>query len=168
MHAEELTQETPVREPVTLPVVGSTGLGLGTIDQVEPFQDSTRVPTPVPTAVHAVGLKHETAASKLFWVGDVSGLGTIDQVEPFHDSMSVWLKKLALKYSPTAMHFAGPVQATPARTSIPEALGLETIDHVDPLRTSIRVWMELLLAEYSPTAVQAVGLMHDTPLSRLS
>ena len=71
-------------------------LGLGTIDQADPFQDSIRVcawalaPVRPPTATQAEGLLHDTALKALSKVDDVSGLGTIDQADPFQDSIRVW------------------------------------------------------------------------------
>ena len=71
-------------------------LGLGTIAQTDPFQDSIRVCAWAlavvwpPTATHAEGLLHDTAARRCPKWASVLGLGTIDQADPFHDSINVW------------------------------------------------------------------------------
>src|SRR3974390_1290906 len=95
-------------------------LGLGTMDQVDPFHDSISVWSAVPlknwpTAVHAAGPGHEMPNSSLSCDAEASGLGTMDQVDPFHDSISVW-SAAPLKNWPTAMHAAGPVHDTPLRS----------------------------------------------------
>src|SRR6266516_6826200 len=75
MHAIAETHDTPESQ---LPV--ALGLGLGTTDQLVPFQDSISVagPLPVlPTAVHALAEMHDTPSSSLNVAG--LGLGTTDQ-----------------------------------------------------------------------------------------
>jgi hypothetical protein len=71
------------------------GVGLWTIDQVDPFHDSTSVCVPLdveePTAVHIAGPEHETANSRLTDDPGTFGLAMTDQAVPFHDSTSVWL-----------------------------------------------------------------------------
>ena len=94
VHAAAVAQETPCRT-----LTAGSGLGLGTMDQVVPFHDSTMVftttlPPPFllreePTAVHAVGEVQETPRRTLA-EGSGLGLGTMDQVVPFQDSMSVF------------------------------------------------------------------------------
>ena len=78
-------QDTLAREPVP---------GLGTTDQLAPFQDSIKIlvalPLVSPTAVHAVAETHDTPSRTLTWI-DGLGLGTTDQAVPFHDSIRVLL-----------------------------------------------------------------------------
>ena len=82
-----------VQETLPRPLVAGPGLGLGTMVQVVPFQDSTRVfdaiPAPVslPTAVQSLADTQETSLRLLMDLG--LRLGTMDQVVPFQDSMSV-------------------------------------------------------------------------------
>jgi hypothetical protein len=69
------------------------GFGLGTIDQVVPFQCSTNVrDTPplalLPTALQLVALGHATLASTEFPLE--FGLATMDQLVPFQCSTSVF------------------------------------------------------------------------------
>jgi hypothetical protein len=65
--------------------------GVGTTDQVLPFQDSTRGCTSpplflkYPTAVHEVRETHDTPSKRLPVVLTL-GVGTIDQAVPFHVS----------------------------------------------------------------------------------
>jgi len=131
------------------------GLGLGTMDQVDPFHDSTSVSDPPdalgpsPTAVHAAGPVHDTPWRELSGNGEPgegSGLGTMDQVVPFQDSTSVPVNKgppevEVLPASPTAVHDAGPVHETALRRlKSLNSLGLGTMDHVDPFQDSTSVW----------------------------
>jgi len=75
------------------PRLWGAALGLGTLAQVEPFQDKIRVLGPIPmleslpTAVQSLTETQETPSRLLINRG--LGLGTIDQVVPFQDSMSV-------------------------------------------------------------------------------
>jgi hypothetical protein len=92
VHAEGLVQETPPR----LEFSASDGLGLGTIDHVEPSHDSMRVSSVVrvsysPTVVHADALVHETPESptEAKAVGGV-GLETNTHADPVHASIRVW------------------------------------------------------------------------------
>ena len=72
MHAAGPVHDTPLR------TLSNGPLGLGTMDQVDPFQDSTSVWSAVPsldrpTAVHAAGPVHDTALRK-----DARGVGARD------------------------------------------------------------------------------------------
>jgi hypothetical protein len=69
--------------------VAPAGLGLGTIVQLLPFQDSiSGCPTPsFPVAMQLVELVQETLPSEL--TAPTLGLGTIDHADPFQDSISV-------------------------------------------------------------------------------
>ena len=78
-------QDTPERS-----VEMDPGWGLGTTDQLVPFQDSMRVlPAPLllPTAMHAAAEVQDTLLRLSLDPG--LGLGTTDQVVPFQDSMTV-------------------------------------------------------------------------------
>ena len=88
------------------------GLGLGTVDHVDPFHCSVRVcwlwPVPdVPTAMQNEGEVHETP------VRLAAGLGTTLQVAPFHCSMRL----------PTATQDEAEMHEIPVRL----AAGLGTI-----------------------------------------
>jgi hypothetical protein len=101
-------QETLLRESVLC------GLGLGTTDQAEPFQDSAKVLTIPPTAVH------EFAAMQLMPLSGPPlavgiGLGTTDQVVPFQDSIKGSSLSVLVMYSPTAVQASAAMQETPRR-----------------------------------------------------
>ena len=84
--------------------------GVETIDQLNPFQVSTRTEEPaLPTATQSVELTHETPTRMSAWPL-VLGLGTIDHTCPFQDSVKVVEDPVTV---PTAMQKFGPVQETP-------------------------------------------------------
>ena len=88
--------DTPARD---LLAVG--WLGLGTTDQLAPFQDSIKVAERAllvvvePTAVQAAAETHDTPVRELPAVPRL-GLGTTDQLVPFQDSMKVLCWRLPL------------------------------------------------------------------------
>jgi hypothetical protein len=142
-------------------------LGLGTIDQRVPFQDSMSVfsdlfPKPVaenPAAMQTFGETHETPLKPLSARG--LGLGTIDHRVPFQDSMSVSSCPLLVTEYPAAVHAAAETHETPRRSELGPGLGLGTTDHRVPSQDSIRI--SFCLLEY-PAAVHAVAETHDMPL----
>jgi hypothetical protein len=101
-------------------------LGLGTIVQLLPFQDSISgcpMLSP-PVAMHIVALVHETPMRS-----PALGIGTIDQVVPFQVSIRV----PSLEF-PTAVQLVVLRHETPLRLpegSLPPTLGLGTTDHVE-------------------------------------
>ena len=78
------------------------GLGLGTTDQAEPFQDSVRVTSTElllvysPAAMHIAALAQEMPCKVLNVAPDGFGLGTTDQADPFQDSARVLVAELLL------------------------------------------------------------------------
>ena len=72
------------------------GIGLGTIDQLVPSQDSINgsfveaLPEP-PTAVQSMELMQETPLSELPEAPVGLGLGTMDQAVPLYDSVRVFV-----------------------------------------------------------------------------
>jgi hypothetical protein len=128
--------------------------GLGTIDQVAPFQDSTSVSKgpwavlELPTAVHDDTDTQDTLSNKAMIPGGF-GFATIDQTEPFQDSISD-CSIPGLVPPPTAVHADAETQDTPPKTSpAPATLGLGTTDHAVPSHDSTSV-----PAGESPTAAQ--------------
>jgi hypothetical protein len=122
-------------------------LGLGTTDQLVPFQDSMRVLgtklTPmllVPTAVQAAAETQDTPER-----GSPSdprlGLGTTDQLAPFQDSMRVLGRRSVLSaLLPTAVQAAAETQDTPERPlALDPGLGLGTTVQLVPFHDSTRV-----------------------------
>jgi len=110
VHAAAETQDTPWRK-LAIP-----RRGLGTTDQLVPFQDSIRaryelLVLKLPTAVHAVAEVQDTSASRS---PDRDGLrlGTTDQLVPFQDSIKVLDLPLTL-WLPTAVHAATETHDTP-------------------------------------------------------
>jgi hypothetical protein len=104
-------------------------LGLGTIDHVDPFHDSTRVCwvgaclfnlPKYPTAMHADGPVHETWDRALFFQWAAFGLGTMVHAEPFQDSTSVRVTEERVDRWPTAMHSEDPLHDTPL-SMLPES-----------------------------------------------
>jgi hypothetical protein len=89
-----------------------------TIDQLNPFQFSTRTAEPeLPTAQQSVELTHETPARMSAWPL-VLGLGTMDHTCPFQDSVKVVEEPVTV---PTAMQKFGLVQETPRSCPPPGA-----------------------------------------------
>jgi hypothetical protein len=142
--------------------------GLGTIDQVVPFHDSTSVlglRPRAPTAVQVVGDTHDTAERPSPRESGF-GLGTIDQVVPFHDSMRVLGPPFAAVPVPTAVQALADTHDTASsKLSGPAVFGLGTIDHAVPFQDSISVLYRL--GAWKPTAMQALADTHDTPWSWL-
>jgi hypothetical protein len=136
-----LKHATPLSEAEVDPL----GFGLGTVDQVVPFQCSTSVmfPPPLyaePTALQLVALGHETLESPEFPIE--FGLATMDQPVPFQCSASVLTAPVLLTDFPTALQLVALEQATPdSRLSLaPVALGLVIVDHVVPFHRTTRVF----------------------------
>src|SRR5271154_4301782 len=105
-----LKQSTPCRKLFT---VGT--LGLGTMDQEEPFHCSISdwypvpVRKPCPTAVHQAEPMHETPVrSTMSWPAGF-GVDTMAQAVPFHCSTRLSFPSSAL---PTATHIVDVVQET--------------------------------------------------------
>jgi hypothetical protein len=145
-------------------------LGLGTTDQLVPFQDSIRVLSTLavlvveaPVAVQAVAEGQDTLARELSIPR--LGLGTTDQLAPFHDSIRVLvvLAPLGEGLAPVAVQAVADGQDTLAREPVP---GLGTTDQLAPFQDSIRVL--LVLAPEKPTAVHSVAETHDTPSRTLT
>lgn len=84
--------------------------GVERIDQLNPFQVSTRTDEPeLPTATQSVELTHDTPVRVFVWLL-VLALGTVDHTCPFQDSVNA---VAAPTLVPTAMQKFGPVQETP-------------------------------------------------------
>jgi hypothetical protein len=140
---EDEVQDTPFRKLISAGEVS----GLGTIDQLVPTQDSTRVwsdPdafTYWPTAIQAEIEVHDTPLRSLSCLFEVLGLGRMDHFAPFQVSTSVWLTNPRRREAePTAVHHEEEIHDTSERASSPRrALGLETIDQFLPVRDSTRV-----------------------------
>jgi len=133
-------------------------LGLGTKDQLVPFQDSMRVlKSWWPTAVHAATETQDTLRRVLLPAR--LGLGTTDQLVPFQDSTRV-----LESWWPTAVHAAAETQDTPfnAALVVPAGSGLGTTDQLVPFQDSMRGRVVLLFA-WEPAAVHASTEMQDTP-----
>jgi hypothetical protein len=119
-------------------------LGLGTTDQVFPFQDSTNVTVPrLPTATHLVALRQDTpyrSPSR-----ENLRVGVNDQAFPFQISArGSSLNDFLGLYLPTAAQNDELVQDTAFRTSrrlcaVPPGLGLGMIDQVCPFQAVARV-----------------------------
>jgi hypothetical protein len=130
-----LVQDTPWRSAVSeLP----PGLGLEAMDQLVPFQVSTRVlpgswdvgPPKPPTATQWVVLVQDTPW-RLFGelVGPGLGLGVSDQLVPFQTSARVRDSLNLLLWPPTATQWVALVQDTPSRVLPPlPGSGLGVID----------------------------------------
>jgi hypothetical protein len=134
--------------------------------------DSTNVlwfPPLEPTAVHAVGPRHDTPLRPSPWVDEVFGLGTIDHPDPSHDSIKVPPGTVSADALPTAVQADGELQDTPNRALswVGEVLGLATMDHTEPFHDSISVCSVNAPMLYMPTAKQADGPLHDTPYRAL-
>jgi hypothetical protein len=128
--------------------------------------DSTNVlwfPPLEPTAVHAVGPRHDTPLRPSPWVDEVFGLGTIDHTDPSQDSIKV--RSGTANEKPTAVQADGELHDTPDRALSweSEVSGLATMDHTDPFHDSISVCSVDAPMLYMPTAKQADGPLHDTP-----
>jgi hypothetical protein len=110
------------------------GLGLGTIDHVEPFHASISVrfmpSLYVPTAKQLDGPLQATPL-RADWVPVVVGAEATDHAAPFHDSINCRVF-VPLVYDPTAKQLDGRLQATPFNSLfwVGDVLGLESIDHV--------------------------------------
>ncbi len=65
------------------------GFGLVIIDQLDPFQRSTKVPWPEPTAKQLVALRQVTSVNSACSTPAGFGLATIDHFVPFQCSTSV-------------------------------------------------------------------------------
>jgi hypothetical protein len=74
---------------VRLAPVAPPGFGLVMIDQLDPFQRSTSVPRPDPTAKQLVALRQVTPVSSVCSTFAGFGLATIDHFVPFHRSKRV-------------------------------------------------------------------------------
>src|SRR3981081_2196259 len=109
-------------------MVLDTGLGLGTTDQMDPFQDSISVPLgPTPAPVHELSDTHQT----LFRNPPPLGVARRDQSVPFHDSAMPGRPPVLPAYQPTAMHVLGETQDTlRRRLSLDPWLGLKTTDQL--------------------------------------
>jgi hypothetical protein len=86
-------------------------LGLATMVQALPFQDSINVLenlplTLEPTAVHEVGETHLVTSFRELL--PTLGLATNDHALPFQDSINAWTMG-PLEYEPTAVHAVGEV-----------------------------------------------------------
>jgi hypothetical protein len=145
-------QETPTS--TLLPFAGPFS-GLGTIDQLVPSHDSTRVlvalliPFPVsPTAVQDLAEAQETLlSSSPPDAGPGLGLGTIDQRPPSQNSTSVL--ETTLPELPTAVQKPRDGHETP----LSAAPGLATTDHRLPSHEE----------EAAPTAMQKDADVHEMP-----
>src|SRR6516165_1412021 len=120
--------------------------GLGTTDQLLPFQDSARVrrrimpvlvSTYVPTAVQAVAEVQETPDRTLLSLVPASALGTTDQVLPFQDSTRVPLGAVTRRCEPTAVQAVTEIQDTLARSALCSFGGFGATDQVLPFQISV-------------------------------
>jgi hypothetical protein len=136
-----------VQETLPRPLVAGPGLGLGTMVQVVPFQDSMSVlgrPVLVmyePTAVQSLAETQETPMRSfmpLRW-GAALGLGTTVQVVPFQDSTRVFGAVPASESLPTAAQSLADTQETSLRPLIDLGLRLGTMDQVVPFQDSMNV-----------------------------
>ena len=113
--------------PTSTPSVDPVGLGLGTMDQLDPFQRSMSVAENVlPTAKQLFADVHETPARPAPTSPAGCGLGTIDHVEPFHRSMNE-----SVNVPPTAKQFVADAHDTAETEPLggPGGLALGVIDH---------------------------------------
>jgi hypothetical protein len=129
--AENPTAEQSVEvahdTPTSTPSVGAAGLGLGTIDQLDPFHRSISVAVAVlPTAKQLVAEAHDTPASPTPTSPAGCGLGTIDQLDPFHRSMND-----AVNVPPTEKQLVADAHDTAETEPLggPGGLTLGVIDH---------------------------------------
>jgi hypothetical protein len=81
---------------VRLEAVAPDGFGLVINDHVEPFQRSTSVPAPDPTAKQLAVVRHTTPDNALRTLPPRFGLGTIDHLLPFQRSTSVRVRSWVL------------------------------------------------------------------------
>ena len=136
-----------VQETLPRPLVAGPGLGLGTMVQVVPFQDSMSVlgwPVLVmydPTAVQLLAETQETPLrSFVSWRWDAAlGLGTTVQVVPFQDSTRVFDAIPAPVSLPTAVQSLADTQETSLRLLMDLGLRLGTMDQVVPFQDSMNV-----------------------------
>ena len=153
--------------------------GLGTTDQLLPFQDSARVcwkgaGRPVskyePTAVQAVAEVQETPNSLLLSSVPASGLGTTDHLLPFQDSTRVPLAGGVTRWcEPTAVQAVAETQDTLARSALRTFCGLGATDQVLPFQISV-IGFSLAVqhAPKWPTAAQNAAVTQETPNRKLT
>ena len=167
-HAVEV-HEIPSRSSFTPPV-----LGLGTIVQLVPSQDSARVwsagaeLSKPPTAMHDVADVQETPVSQLNPAPAGFGVGSIAQVLPFQCSANVTSVPLPFTYSPTAKQETTDGHDTPLRTLDGAPAGSATggTVHVLPFQRSASAMNAPLAFLSNPTVMQAAGAEQDTPVSQ--
>lgn len=170
IHADRLLHETAAKPLYACPL----GLGLRTIDQAEPFQDSVRV-TGIellfvydPTATQNDALTHETPLSPTSVPPFGTGLRTTVQDEPFHISASAHLWALLSVKEPTATQREALAQeiASSWLPTAPCGRRLGTTDQEEPFQDSVRTLMSSL-ALYAPTARQNETRGQDTLFAEL-
>ena len=143
---------------------GRRGFGVGWIAHVLPFQRSASVLSfLVPTAVHAVAERQDTAANPV-----ESGLGTLigTQFVPFQRwATAPPLKPEPASGPPTATQKLADLQSTPASAVSLWLGGVGLIVHALPFHRSARVPLAADWVEYQlPTAVQFVLATQETAL----
>ena len=131
---------TPRRPPLPL------GPGLGTRDQVVPFQCKIRSWGPVDAAPTAQPFVDEVALTlnKVPMVAFGPGLATRDQAVPFQCMISAFhvaeeVPHAKVQYCPTAQALAGAVALTPRSSELAPGLGLATRDQAVPFQCTISV-----------------------------
>jgi hypothetical protein len=166
MQLVALTQETPLR----IDEVAPGGFGLGTIDQLPPFQRSIKVLVVVlvedePTAKQLVVLAQDTPFNvATMFAGSMTGLGWVDHAVPFQRSKS-GLIAAPPKTSPTAKQLVVDGHDTPSNSLREAPVGGAVIDHAVPFQRSASVAVvESVNAAgwYEPTARQVVAFEQET------
>ena len=151
-------------------------LGVAWIAQLPPLHDSASVselpPLLVyaPTAVHALGVAHETPYRRLDLEPLGFGVACIDQAPPLHCSARVTSVPAVLVYDATAVHCVVDGQETLRSTLLllPAGFGVGCTVHAPLLQRSASVKPVPLALLDQPTAVQSVVEGHETLRSRLT
>jgi hypothetical protein len=131
VHAEDEVQDTPDRAPPPV------GLGVGRSFHAVPFHHSESVmPLLCPTAMHPRGV--QDTPDRLLSGGASDGFSVIIQPLPFQRSASATCTPAPLTEFPTAVHDAGDVQDTPARTVLVvlAGSGVDWTDQPDEARAA--------------------------------
>jgi hypothetical protein len=155
---QETSNNCVMREPA--------GVGLATIDQLDPFHRSTSVFVPVeeakvPTAKQSVELTQSTPARYARVDPAGMGAGTIDQLDPFHRCVRILVEPAS--YVPVAMQLVALVHETLNKPLdvAPAGTGLATTVQVVPFHRSTNVFSVVPLST-EPTAKQLVALTQET------
>ena len=158
--------ETPASEFSAAP----PAFGVGTIDQLVPFQRSARLFCEVdveenPTAAQSLALAHDTPLSCVSFEPVGFGAATIAHWVPFHRSINTFVSEPdVLVAEPTAKRSVVIGHDTLLReaSEVPAGPDVETTTHLVPFQRSASV-----ASSDVPTALQSAALGHDTPTSWL-